>query len=305
MKIIITGGAGFIGSNIVDRMLNIGHEVAIIDNLSTGKNTNINRDAGFFNIDILNSEMLEKAFYEFKPEICIHHAAQTDVQMSIKHPNFDCNVNILGSINILNSCIKNDVRKIIYSSSAAVYGTPKFLPIDEKHPLNPISFYGLSKLTPENYIKIYSELYGLKYTILRYSNVYGIRQNCKGEGGVVAIFFNSLINKKNPIIFGDGNQTRDFIYVKDVAEANVAALTYGDSSIVNISTNTMISINKLLNKISKIIGEHLKEEYKEEKKGDIKHSCLNNSLAKEVLNWEPKYSLEMGLNESYKYYKKG
>lgn len=305
MKIMVTGGAGFIGSNIVDRMLSLGHEVAIIDNLSTGKSLNLNREAKLFKIDILNNEILEKIFYEFKPEICIHHAAQTDVQSSIKSPYFDCSSNILGSINILNSCIKNDVKKIIYSSSAAVYGTPIYLPIDENHPLNPISFYGISKLTPENYIKIYSELYGLKYTIFRYSNVYGIRQNCKGEGGVIAIFFNKLINKKNPIIFGDGNQTRDFIYVKDVAEANVAALAYGNSSIVNISTNTRISINELLNKISNIIGKPLKEEYKEEKKGDIKHSCLNNSLAKEVLNWKPVYSLDMGLKESCEYYKKG
>lgn len=302
MKIIVTGGAGFIGSNIADRMLKLGHEVAIIDSLKTGKPSNLNKEARFYDIDILNEEMIQKAFFEFKPEICIHHAAQTDVNNSIRNPKFDCDVNIAGSINILNSCVKNNVKKIIYASSAAVYGTPQFLPIDEGHPKNPISFYGISKLTPEYYIKIYSELYGLKFTVLRYSNVYGIRQNYKAEGGVVAIFFYRLINKKKPVIFGDGSQTRDFIYVKDVVNANVAALTKGNSSIVNISSNTAISINELLIKISKILGEHFIAEYREEKKGDIRHNCLNNLMAKKVLEWEVKYSLDMGLHETYEYY---
>ncbi|TDT52010.1 SDR family oxidoreductase [Fonticella tunisiensis] len=302
MKVLVTGGAGFIGSNIVDRLIELNHDVAVVDNLSTGRRENLNPGAEFYNVDIVNKEDLTRVFEAFKPEICIHHAAQIDVQRSIKEPDYDADVNIVGTINVLNACRLSGARKIIYASSAAVYGEPEYLPLDENHKVEPISYYGVSKHTPEHYIKIFSQLYGLRYTILRYSNVYGIRQDPMGEGGVIAIFLNKLVKGEVPTIFGDGEQTRDFIYVKDVVEANIAALTRGDGYILNISTNTCISINDLVKKMIEASGRELKPNYGPARKGDIIHSYMDNRRAAEVLGWEPRYGLVEGLRETYEYY---
>lgn len=302
MKVLVTGGAGFIGSNIVDRLIELNHDVAVVDNLSTGRRENLNPGAEFYNVDIVNKEDLNRVFEAFKPEICIHHAAQIDVQRSIKEPDYDADVNIVGTINVLNACRLSGARKIIYASSAAVYGEPEYLPLDENHKVDPISYYGASKHTPEHYIKIFSQLYGLRYTILRYSNVYGIRQDPMGEGGVIAIFLNKLVKGEVPTIFGDGEQTRDFIYVKDVVEANIAALTRGDGDILNISTNTYISINDLVKKMIEASGRELNPNYGPARKGDIIHSYMDNRRAAEVLGWEPRYGLVEGLRETYEYY---
>ncbi|MCY6353837.1 GDP-mannose 4,6-dehydratase [Clostridium sp. ZS2-4] len=303
MNIIVTGGAGFIGSNIVDRLVQLNHNVAIIDNLSTGKEENINIKAKFYKVDIRDNKKILKVFEDFKPEICIHHAAQIDIQTSIRNPRFDAEVNIIGTINVLEACRINKVKKIIYACSAAVYGNPKYLPIDERHKTNPISYYGISKLTPEYYMKVFSEFYGIKYSILRYANAYGIRQAFKGEGGVIAIFLNKIIKKEIPVIYGDGEQTRDFIYVKDIVNANIAALTRGNNEVINISTNNKISINELVNYIRIISKRDLNHIYASKRDGDILHSYINNEKAKTLLNWEPEYSIEEGLKETYEYYK--
>ncbi|MCY6356046.1 NAD-dependent epimerase/dehydratase family protein [Clostridium sp. ZS2-4] len=302
MNIIVTGGAGFIGSNIVDRLVKLNHKVAIIDNLSTGKEENINNKAKFYKVDIRNNKKVLEVFDEFKPEVCIHHAAQIDIQKSIKNPKFDADVNIIGTINVLEACRINKVKKIIYASSAAVYGNPKYLPIDERHKTNPISYYGISKRTPEYYIKAFSEFYGIKFTILRYANVYGIRQAFKGEGGVIAIFLNKIIKKETPVIYGDGEQTRDFIYVKDIVNANIAALTKGNNETINISTNNKISINELVKHIMSISKRDFNHIYASKREGDILHSYINNEKAKKLLNWEPEYFIEEGLKETYQYY---
>ncbi|SNX52904.1 SDR family oxidoreductase [Thermoanaerobacterium sp. RBIITD] len=302
MNILVTGGAGFIGSNIVDFLIDNGYDVVVVDNMSTGKKENINKRARFYNVDITDSN-LYKVFENEKIDVVIHHAAQIDIQKSIKDPVFDAKVNILGTINLLECCRKYGVKKIIYASSAAVYGNPEYLGVDEKHRVYPISYYGISKHTPEHYFEVYNELYGLKYTVLRYANVYGIRQDPKGEGGVISIFIDKMLKGERPVIFGDGEQTRDFIFVKDVAKANLLALKKGDNEIINISTNKAITINELVDIMNEIMGTYLKPIYTNSRKGDIVHSYLDNKKALEVLGWEPEYQLEQGLKETIEYYK--
>lgn len=303
MKVLVTGGAGFIGSNIVDELIKLGNTVSVVDNLSTGNERNINKDAVFYMCNIRNKEMLDLVFKIEKPEVVIHNAAQIDVQTSIKKPELDAKVNIIGTINVLECCRKYKVRKIIYPSSAAVYGNPKYLPVDEKHPIGPISFYGISKHTPEHYIKTYCKLNNINYTIFRYSNVYGIRQDPKGEGGVVSIFMSKFLNGEPPIIFGDGEQTRDFIYVKDVVDANVKALYKGNEEVFNIGTGKASSVKELFYAMKDILQSNLEAEYGEERKGDIKDSFFNINKAKEQLGWIPQYRLKEGLNKTIKYYK--
>lgn len=303
MKILVTGGAGFIGSNVVEELISNNHKVCVIDNLSTGKVENLNQEARFYKCDITNTEVLRLVFEVERPEVVYHCAAQIDVQNSLKKPAFDANINVIGTINILECCRKYEIKKIIYPSSAAVYGNPKYLPVDENHLINPISFYGISKHTPEHYIKIFCSLYDIKYTIFRYSNVYGIRQEPKGEGGVVSIFIDKFLNNGAPVIFGDGEQTRDFIYVKDVARANLFALNKGDNKIVNISTNVPVTVNELFKTMKRIFNRDVEIIHKEPRKGDILHSYLDNTLAKECLEWEAEYDFENGVRETINYYK--
>lgn len=302
MKIMITGGAGFIGSHIVDACIESGHQVAVIDNLSTGQLEYIHPKALFHKLDISDPQLSE-VFAVFQPEIVIHHAAQIDVRASIKHPMIDANVNILGSIHLLELCKAYGVRKMIYASSAAVYGIPVSLGITEDHPIQPQSGYGISKHTVEHYIDVYAQLQGLDYTILRYANVYGIRQDPKGEGGVISIFVDKCLNKTAPIIFGDGEQTRDFVFVKDIVQANLAALTKGSGAIINIGTNNETSINDLFRMMNQIFKKTLIPTYQDVRSGDIKNSCLDNRRAFELLGWEPSYTLLQGLAETCEYYR--
>ncbi|MCB2339583.1 NAD-dependent epimerase/dehydratase family protein [Clostridium estertheticum] len=303
MKVLITGGAGFIGSNVVDLIIREGHSVVVVDNLSQGKRENVHSSAGFYKCDILNIDELSLIFSKEQPEVVIHNAAQIDVQTSLKKPALDAEINIKGTINVLECCRKFGIKKIIYPSSAAVYGNPKYLPVDENHPVEPISFYGISKHTPEHYIKTYADLYNIKYTIFRYANVYGIRQDPKGEGGVVSIFIDKLLNNKLPIIFGDGNQTRDFIYVKDIARANLLALSSGNYEIINISTQKPVTVIELFKVMKEIFNSDLDVIHEKQRDGDIRESYLKNGKAKKFLNWKDEYSLEDGLKETCKYYR--
>lgn len=299
--ILVTGGAGFIGSHLVDRIIANGDRAIVVDNLSTGNHNNLNDEAIFYNMDVMNTE-LSKVFKNEKPDYVYHLAAQSNVTTSIENPEYDANINILGTINILNLCKQYSIRKIIYSSSAAVYGTPFYLGIDENHPINPNSFYAISKYTSEQYIKIFSRLYGIDYTILRYANVYGPRQNYISEGAVIASFINKLLKNEQPIIHGNGKQTRDFIYIKDVIEANIMALSKGNGQILNIGTGVGISINKLLEIISDEIGSNIVPKYTENRFGDIRDSFFRVEQAKEVLDWESKYNLVSGLRETIPHY---
>lgn len=301
MKILVTGGAGFIGSHIVDLLIARGDQVVVVDNLVSGKEENIHPDAAFYRLDLTSKDLLE-VFEREKPEVVIHQAAQIQVDTSVKDPIHDANTNIIGTIQLLEACRKTGVKKVIYASSAAVYGNPVYLPLDEKHPIHPLSGYGVSKYTAEHYLAVYAHLYQLSYTILRYANVYGIRQDPRGEGGVISIFVNKVLREEPLTIFGDGEQTRDYIYVEDVARANLAAIERGEGEILNIGTGVRTSLNDIVQYFNAISGFKNQVVYGEERPGDIKHSFYDISKARRVLNWEPETSLKEGLAKTYEYY---
>lgn len=303
MKILVTGGAGFIGSHIVDMLVEEGHEVAIIDNLIHGKRENLNPKAKFYEIDIRDEGVLE-IFEKENPEILIHEAAQIKVPSSILDPVYDASVNIIGSINLLEACRKVGVKKVIYPASAAIFGEPKYLPIDEEHPLEMISGYGVSKHTVEHYLKVYKALYDIDFVVFRYSNVYGPRQDSTGEGGVVAIFSEKMIKGEAPSIFGDGEQIRDFVYVKDVARANLMAIEAECCGIYNVCTNEKITVNELLSHFNNILGKDIKALHKSEREGDIRNSYMTYDKIKRELGWKPQYGILEGLKETLKYYGK-
>jgi len=302
MKVIVTGGPGFIGSHIVDMLINKGYEVAVIDNLVHGKLENLNRKASFYKFNILDKRVSE-VFNEVKPDLVIHEAAHINVENSIKNPMYDAEVNILGTLNILECCRMFGIKKIIYPSSAAIFGNPVYLPIDENHPLNMVSDYGVTKHTVEHYLKVYKELYGIDYVVLRYSNVYGPRQDSSGEGGVIAIFCERISQGIPPCIYGDGEQIRDFVFVKDVASANILALESDKIDIFNVCTNSKISINDLFGTLSGLQGSRLEAIRVSPRSGDIRTSYMSYSLIYRELGWSPQYSLHQGLKETLEYYK--
>lgn len=301
MKVLVTGGAGFIGSHIVGKLLAQGYEVVVVDNMYTGCEDRLHPAVTLYKADIASTELEDVMEFE-RPDYVIHQAAQIDVQSSLHDPLHDAQTNILGTINLLVQCGKLGVTKFVYASSAAAYGHPESRAVDEQHPIRPISFYGVSKSTPEHYIRVCAELYGLSFVILRYSNVYGIGQDPRGEGGVISIFMDRTLRGQPPIIYGDGEQTRDFIYVSDVANANVHALQYGRNITCNISCNKQTTINELTELLGLLSGSQLPPLYKEERRGDIRHSRLDNSRAIRELHWKPKYSLLRGLQETYQHY---
>ncbi len=293
MKILVTGGAGFAGSHIVDRLIEAGHEVVVIDNLFTGSKDNLNPQAKFFQMDI-NDPSLHDLIEAERIEAISHHAAQIKVPLSIKEPRLDAQINIMGTINLLEASRKFGLR-FVFAASAAMYGTPEYLPIDEEHPMKPLSFYGLSKKVDEEYIRMYGEQYGLSYAILRYANIYGPRQGRYGEGGVVSIFLEQMIKGEELMIEGDGGATRDYIYIEDVADANLIALTSDRSMTVNISTATQVSVNELYREMKRLTGYAQEAVYGPARIGDIYHSSMCNQKAAAELEWKPKTSLAEGL----------
>jgi len=295
MRVIITGGAGFIGSHITDLLLKNQHEILIVDNLSTGKVERIPKGVGLKVADVRNYDEIKNVFCEFKPEVIYHLAAQIDVQTSINDAAADATTNIVGGINVLNAAVAAGAKKVIYASSAAVYGEPEYLGIDEKHAVCPMSPYGITKHTLEHYLAIYRDMYGLDYTVLRFANVYGPRQEAKGEGGVVSVFTERLLKNIEARIFGDGTFTRDFVCVYDIAQANYLALTRGSGEIFNIGTGIPTSVNELYAVIKEACNSSLDPIYAPMRKGDIPHSYFDISKAREILGYEPKYSLKEGL----------
>lgn len=293
MKILVTGGAGFAGSHIVDRLIEAGHEVVVIDNLFTGSKDNLNPQAKFFQMDI-NDPSLHDLIEAERIEAISHHAAQIKVPLSIKEPRLDAQINIMGTINLLEASRKFGLR-FVFAASAAMYGTPEYLPIDEEHPMKPLSFYGLSKKVDEEYIRMYGEQYGLSYAILRYANIYGPRQGRYGEGGVVSIFLEQMIKGEELMIEGDGGATRDYIYIEDVADANLIALTSDRSMTVNISTATQVSVNELYREMKRLTGYAQEAVHGPARIGDIYHSSMCNQKAAAELEWKPKTSLAEGL----------
>ncbi len=304
MKILVTGGAGFIGSNVADKFIQEGYKVTIVDNLSTGLEANVSKEAKFFRVDI-RSVVINKIFERTKPDVLCHHAAQIDVRKSTADPIFDAEVNIVGSLNLLNACIKHKVKKVIFASTGgAIYGEQDYFPADENHPANPLSPYGAAKLSIEKYLHFYRETYGIDFVSLRYANVYGPRQNPYGEAGVVAIFAERLLAEKETIINGDGTQTRDFVFVEDVVESNLLALNYPKSDIFNIGTGKETDINRIFRLLKKTTGSKQKEVHAPPKPGEQQRSVLDCSKAGRLLKWKPRYSVDEGLAKTVEYFQK-
>lgn len=301
MKAVVTGGAGFIGSHLVEELLAEQFEVHIIDNLISGKQKHVNPQAIFHLADI-SSEQIKPLIVDIRPDVVFHLAAQADVQRSIQNPGYDATVNLVGTIHLLEACRDAAVSKFIFASTSAVYGNLQKEQIVETDPTSPISYYGISKYSAELYIRVFHQLYGLSYTILRYGNVYGPRQTAKGEGGVVAVFM-ERIQKGTPLtIHGDGEQTRDFVYVKDVVRANLAAMKRDEPEIIHVSTANRISINDLARLLTEFHGTALPIVHSAAREGDIKHSCLDNQKGLVCLGWQASYDIRSGLEETYRAY---
>lgn len=300
---MVTGGAGFIGSNIVDLLVEKGYQVSVIDNLSRGKKENLNPKAKFYQVDIKDKNKLDRTIAKEQPEAIIHQAAQVNVRISLEDPISDANNNIIGPLNLINCIIKHNVKKLTFSSSGgAVYGDPAEIPCKETTDIRPLSPYGISKRSLELYIQAFARLNNFDYNILRYSNVYGPKQNPKEEVGIVSIFINQALNKKTSYINGDGKQTRDFVFVGDVARANLSALEKKTGSkIFNIGTGEETSINDLYYSIRKPLGDNSKPKYRKEIPGEVKTTYLDISRAKKELNWQPKYGLDEGIAETIKW----
>ena len=302
MKILLTGGAGFIGSHVADLYIKNGHEVVIVDDLSTGHASNINPQAAFYHLDIRGAG-LQEIFEEEQPDIINHHAAQMDVRRSIVEPIFDADVNILGSINLLENARKYSVQRFIYiSTGGAVYGEPEYLPCDEAHPIKPICQYGASKHTVEHYLYMYYENYGLKYTVLRYPNVYGPRQDPHGEAGVVAIFTGQMLKDKQVVINGDGEQERDFVHVTDCAQANLLALTTDNIGIFNVGSEKGTTVNQIFTTLREITGYPKEPLFGPQIVGETQKIYLDAGRANTELGWKPEIELKEGLESTVGYF---
>ena len=305
MKILITGGAGFIASHLVDALISAGHKVSVVDNLSTGDIYNVNKAANFYEVDILDSFKLKSIFEFEKPDLVSHHAAQTSVRLSEESPTKDVSTNVIGTLNILNLCLTYKVKKIVFSSTCAVYSEPSYLPMDEEHPIDPKSIYGLSKYTAENYIRFFSKSSHLKYTIFRYGNVFGPRQNPLGEAGVVSIFTGQMLNGIRPVIYGDGNKTRDYIFVNDIVMANLNVLDVaGDNQTFNLASGKEISDFEIFSSVRNSIGIDVEPSFANIRKGEAERVSLSIKKANEILRWEPKTLLDQGILEVVRSIKK-
>lgn len=303
MKIMITGGAGFIGSHIADVLIEKGHDIVIVDDLSNGKRENINPRAAFYPISILDRD-LAGTFRKERPEVVIHHAAQISVRDSVKDPLRDMEINIKGSLLLLGLCKDCRVKKIIFSSTGgALYGEQDYFPADENHPMRPLSPYAIAKLSVEKYLFFYFTTHRLPYTALRYANVYGPRQDPFGEAGVVAIFSQKILKGEQPVINGDGNQTRDFVYVGDVARANLLALEHQVTGEINIGTGIETSINTIFNEIRSLLAPGTPEVHGPAMPGEQLRSVLSCKKAQAMLGWEPAMPLTQGLKHTVEFFK--
>ncbi len=304
MRILVTGGAGFIGSNVVDGYLSEGHELAVFDNLSSGRREFVDPRATLFVGDLTSAGDVERCVAGFKPEVVCHHAAQIDVRHSVTDPIHDARTNVLGSLTLLQSCTRQGVRKVIYSSTGgALYGEGRFLPATEDHPVNPESPYGVSKHTVEHYLYLWKLLHGLDYTVLRYPNIYGPRQNPHGEAGVNAIFIGLMLDGQRPRIFGSGDQVRDYLYVGDVVAANRIALERGSGLVLNLGTGVGTSVNDIVRTINDLLGTRIEPIYEPPRPGEVQRIYLDASRARETLGWTPTVTFADGLRRTIEWHR--
>ncbi|WP_091736637.1 NAD-dependent epimerase/dehydratase family protein [Marininema mesophilum] len=301
MKVLVTGGAGFIGSHIVEQLLNHGYQPVVVDNLHSGKENYLQSGVPFYRLNIQDEGLME-VFERERPRVVIHHAANAKVTTSVEDPIRDADINIVGTLRVLEACRQYGAEKIVYASSAAIYGNPEYLPLDENHPVRPLSPYGISKFTPESYLKIYNDLYGLHYTAFRYANVYGVRQLPGGEAGVIPTLMNKVIDGETFTIDGDGDQSRDFIDVEDVARANIFALEKGNNEIFNLGTGLRTTLNDLIAIMEEILGEKIETVHGPDRSGDIKHSYFDIQYVTDTLGWSPQVDLKKGLERTFAYF---
>ena len=304
MKVLITGGAGFIGSHLVRLLQKKGEGVAVVDNFSTGLRENLPDGTAIYECDVTSPE-LANVFETVRPDAVVHLAGQTTVHVSMADPELDATQNVIGSVHVLEQARHCGVKRVIFASTAASYGdvAEDHLPIDEFEPLAPLSFYGLSKVTVERYLDLYHKAYGLDYVVLRFANVYGERQGDGGEGGVISIFTKRVASDEPITIYGDGKQTRDFVYAGDIARGIDAALrTHHANRAYNLSTQTETSLKELVAVLAKVSGKRIVPRYEDARTGDIYKSLLANGRARRSLGWEPQTSLEEGLRRTYEYF---
>lgn len=305
VRIIVTGGAGFIGSHIVDAYLASGHDVLVMDSLwehGGGRRANVPDRANFVHMDI-RDENIMRIFKEFKPDIVSHHAAQHSVAISSRDPKFDADVNVMGLLNVLDTSVKTGVKKVIFASSGATFGTPERFPITEASPQFPTSPYGITKMVAEHYLRFYRAEKGLDFTALRYGNVYGPRQDPNGEAGVISIFIGKFLKREGVRIDWDGDQTRDYVFVKDVAQANLLALEHGSGKCYVIGTNVKTSVNDIYRALTDISGFEAPITHGERRAGDARDAQFDPALAKKELGWAPKTKLRDGMRETFEYFK--
>jgi len=301
-KVLVSGGAGFIGSHIVEAYLASGFEVVVVDNLSTGKRENLPPGVTFYEGDITSPLDMEEIFSRERPDYVNHHAAQINLRRSTEEPLFDAQVNILGSISLLELSVKYRVKKFIFASTGgAIYGEVETPPAHEDMPTLPLSPYGVAKRSVELYLNYYHKVQGLDFVALRYGNVYGPRQDPRGEAGVIAIFISRIIKGEPCIIFGDGRKTRDYVYVKDIAKANLLALSV--SGVYNLGTGKETSVLELVEFLKKVSGRDFQVIFEEERKGEINRIALCSEKARETLGWTPSFSLEEGISQTWKWFK--
>jgi len=299
VRILVTGGAGFIGSNVADRFVTLGHEVAVFDNLSSGFREFVHPKARFYDGDLADGSAVARCLADFRPDVVDHHAAQIDVRHSVIDPIHDALVNVLGSIGLLQACTAHGVGKVVYASTGgAIYGEAQQLPATEDHPVNPEAPYGASKHTVEHYLYLWKRLHGLDYTVLRYPNVFGPRQNPHGEAGVNAIFIGLMLEGKRPRIFGTGEAVRDYLFVDDVVEANVLALTGGSGEVLNLGTGVGTSVNDIVRELGSLLGFAPDAIHEEPRPGEIQRIYLDASRAKRVLGWTPRVGFREGLERT-------
>ena len=304
MKVIVTGGAGFIGSHLVDRLIQEGHEAVVVDNLSTGKRKHVNRAARFYKLDV-QSPRLERVFRKERPSVLMHLAAQMDIRRSVEDPIFDAQSNILGTINVLEQAVHHGSRKVVFASSGgAIYGEQEVFPAPESHPTRPLSPYGISKLAGEFYLAYYQQHSGIQYVSLRYSNVYGPRQDPHGEAGVVAIFTQKMLSGEQPIVNGTGRQTRDFVFVEDVVDAHLAVMGKDVQGCYNVGVGEETSINELFGMLADLTKSGSKQVHGPAKKGEQARSVVDSTKLRQELGWEPRTPLSEGLSRTVEFFRR-